>query len=87
VGRAANLAIASLPGIEGQMIEFIARARSRIVQRPLREVKFPHGAVVGAVLRSGLLIIPDGDTMIQPGDRTVVFALPTAMNELNRLFA
>ncbi|HAJ34561.1 MAG TPA: Trk system potassium transporter TrkA [Chloroflexi bacterium] len=80
-------AIASLPGIEGQMIEFIARARSRIVQRPLRDVKFPHGAVVGAVLRSGILIIPDGDTMIQPGDRTVVFALPSAMNELDRLFA
>lgn len=79
-------AIASLPGIEGQMIEFIAHARSRIVQRRLREVKFPHGAVVGAVLRSGILIIPDGDTMIMPGDRTVVFALPSAMNDLDRLF-
>jgi trk system potassium uptake protein TrkA len=79
-------AIASLPGIEGQMIEFIAHARSRIVQRPLREVKFPHGAVVGAVLRSGVLIIPDGDTRIQPGDRTVVFALPAAISELDRLF-
>jgi trk system potassium uptake protein TrkA len=79
-------AIASLPGIEGQMIEYIARGGSKITQRRLSEVKFPRAAVVGAVLRSGALIIPDGDTRIQPGDRTVVFALPTAMIELDRLF-
>lgn len=79
-------AIASLPGIEGQMIEYIARQGARITQKPLRSVKFPRMAVVGAVLRNGGLIIPDGDTVIRPGDRTVVFALPEAMNELDRLF-
>ncbi|MFZ1767665.1 MAG: Trk system potassium transporter TrkA [Caldilinea sp.] len=79
-------AIASLPGIEGQMIEYIARERSRITQRPLRDVKFPHSAIVGAVLRKDSLLIPGGETVIQPGDRTVVFALPAAMNELDRLF-
>ena len=55
-------------------------------QRPLRDVKFPRSAVVGAVLRNGELLIPGGTTLIQPGDRTVVFALPDAMNELDRLF-
>ena len=79
-------AIAGVPGVEGQMIEYIARQGSRITQRPLRDVKFPRAAVVGAVLRNGELIIPGGTTLIQPGDRTVVFALPEAMNELDRLF-
>lgn len=49
-------------------------------------MKFPRSAVVGAVLRNGELLIPGGTTLIQPGDRTVVFALPEAMNELDRLF-
>jgi trk system potassium uptake protein TrkA len=79
-------AIASLPGIEGQMIEYIAREGARITQKPLRSVKFPRGAVVGAVLRNGTLLIPDGDTVIRPGDRTVIFTLPEAMFELDRLF-
>ncbi len=79
-------AIAGVPGVEGQMIEYIARQGSRITQRPLRDVKFPRSAVVGAVLRNGELLIPGGTTLIQPGDRTVVFALPDAMNELDRLF-
>ena len=79
-------AIAGVPGVEGQMIEYIARQGSRITQRPLRDVKFPRSAVVGAILRNGELLIPGGTTLIQPGDRTVVFALPDAMNELDRLF-
>lgn len=79
-------AIASLPGIEGQMIEYIAREGARITQKPLRSVKFPRAAVVGAVLRNGTLLIPDGDTVIRPGDRTVIFTLPEALNELDRLF-
>lgn len=79
-------AIAGVPGVEGQMIEYIARQGSRITQRPLRDMKFPRSAVVGAVLRNGELLIPGGTTLIQPGDRTVVFALPEAMNELDRLF-
>ncbi|MCB0024757.1 MAG: NAD-binding protein, partial [Caldilinea sp.] len=49
-------AIAGVPGVEGQMIEYIARQGSRITQRPLRDVKFPRSAVVGAVLRNGELL-------------------------------
>lgn len=79
-------AIANMPGIEGQMIEYIARQGSRITQKPLREMHFPRSAIVGAILRNGSLIIPTGDTRVQVGDRTVVFALPEAMNELDRLF-
>jgi trk system potassium uptake protein TrkA len=43
-------------------------------------------AVVGAILRKGELVIPSGDTRIQPDDRTVVFALPDALPELDKLF-
>jgi trk system potassium uptake protein TrkA len=79
-------AIANLPGIEGQMIEYIAREKSRITQRPLRDLKFPRMAVLGAIIRNGTVLIPDGETQIRAGDRTVAFVLPEAMNELDRLF-
>ncbi len=79
-------AIANVPGIEGQMIEYIASEGSRITQRLLRDVHFPRTAIVGAILRNGKLVIPSGDTRIQPEDRTVVFTLPEAMGELDKLF-
>jgi trk system potassium uptake protein TrkA len=79
-------AIASLPGIEGQLIEYIAGRGSRITRKPLRDMRFPADAVIGAVLRGGKLLIPDGSTRVESGDRAVVFALPSALRELDRLF-
>jgi len=79
-------AIASVPGIEGQMIEYIATSGSRVTQKPLKDLKFPRSAVIGAILHDGRLTIPNGETRIQPGDRSVVFALPDALAELDRLF-
>jgi trk system potassium uptake protein TrkA len=79
-------AIASVPGIEGQLIEYIAGRNSRITQKQLKDVRFPRNAVIGAVLREGKLLVPDGSMRIAAGDRTVVFTLPEALRELDRLF-
>lgn len=79
-------AIASLPGIEGQLIEYIAGRGSRVTRKPLRDLRFPPNAVIGAILRDGKLLIPDGNTCVEAGDRAVVFALPDALRELDRLF-
>ena len=79
-------AIASVPGVEGQMIEYIASPGARVTQKPLKDMRFPRQAVIGAVLRDGKLVIPNGETRILPGDRTVVFALPDALTELDKLF-
>ena len=45
-------AIASLPGIEAQCIEYIAKKGSKIAKRPLRDIHFPKNAIVG-VLEGG----------------------------------
>jgi len=78
--------IAGLPGIGAQVIEYIAGHGCEITCGELKDVRFPHNAIVGAVLREDDLIIPHGDTQIRPGDKVVVFALPQAVNELERLF-
>ncbi len=79
-------AIASLPGIEAQCIEYIAKKGSKIAKRPLRDIHFPNNAIVGAVLHDDQMIVPRGDTSITPGDKVVVFALPQALDEVEKLF-
>ncbi len=37
--------------------------------RPLREVTFPAGTLVALVRRGGALSVPNGATVLQPGDR------------------
>ena len=79
-------AIATLPGVEAQCIEYIAKPGSKITKKPLRDIHFPPDAIVGAVLHGEQLTIPMGDTQIGMGDRVVVFALPNALDSVEKLF-
>lgn len=78
--------IASLPGINAQFIEYVAPDECKITRKPLRDLRFPRNAIVGAILHGDQVTIPTGDTRISAGDRVVIFALPEAVGELDRLF-
>ena len=71
--------------VEG--IEFIASEESDIVGMPLGLIHMPRGSLVGAVLRGEQVIIPDGNTVVQVGDRVVLFARPQLVPRLQRLVA
>lgn len=79
-------AIASLPGVEAQCIEYIAKPGSKITKKKLRDINFPPDGIVGAVLHDNQLTIPMGETQIGMGDRVVVFALPNALDSVEKLF-
>ncbi|NLN26938.1 MAG: Trk system potassium transporter TrkA [Firmicutes bacterium] len=69
-----------------EILEFRAQAGCRAAGRSLRELSFPRGAIVAAVLHKGRTAIAHGDTVIRPGDRVIVFALPEATSEVEALF-
>jgi trk system potassium uptake protein len=58
-----------------------------VAGRPLSQVGFPAGAIVGALLREGDVIIPTGQEVLRPGDDAVVFTVEDAVDEVERLFA
>lgn len=85
--RRGNVAsVATLKGIDAEAIEFDVTADTRVAGRAIKDVHFPHGAVVGAILRDSQVITPRGGDEIRPGDRVVLFALPDAIPEIERLF-
>lgn len=71
--------------VEG--IEFVAVKDAGIVGLPLALLHMPHGSLVGAVVRGDKVIIPDGATVINEGDRVVMFARPALMPRLQRLLS
>jgi trk system potassium uptake protein TrkA len=79
-------AIATLPGIDANCNEYIAEEKDRITRKPLKDIRFPPNAIAGAVLHDDELIIPKGDTRVVPGDKVVIFMLPQALDEVERLF-
>ena len=70
-----------------EMIELRVPERCRVAGRPLSEVGFPEGAIVGALLRDGEVVIPTGKEVLRPGDDAVVFTVEAAVDEVERLFA
>ena len=70
-----------------EMIELRVPEGCRVAGRPLSEVGFPEGAIVGALLRDGEVVIPTGREVLRPGDDAVVFTVEETVDEVERLFA
>jgi trk system potassium uptake protein TrkA len=72
---------------EAEAIELMAEKGSKYVGKKLRDLRFPRGAIVGAIARpDGSVSVPRGDATIHPGDRVIFFALETAIPELESAF-
>ena len=58
---------------------------SDIVDKPISQIKFPKGSLVGAIIRGGEVIIPTGITAIKSKDRLIFFALKEVIPKLEKL--
>lgn len=87
IHRGEVVSVATLKGIEAEAIELVAQKGSKITNKPLRQTKFPKGAIIGAVTRNGKVFVPVGESYLQPDDKVVIFALPKAVENVEKMFA
>jgi len=80
------LSVATVYGLNAEILEIEAKPRAPIVRKPLKALKLPRGVLIGALLRNGQVEIATGDTQIQEGDRAIVFVTPDQLVEVERLF-
>lgn len=73
-------------GTSAEVIEYTASQGSHITKAPLKDIKFPNGAIVGGVIRADEAFIAVGSTQIQPNDRVAIFALPESVKGIDKLF-
>ena len=85
IRRGKIISVAPLKGEHAEAIEAEALDTSDIVNVPLSQVKFPKGAIVGAIVRGEEIIIPRGDSIIMPKDRLIIFSLEKAIPKLEKL--
>jgi trk system potassium uptake protein TrkA len=86
VRRGSVRRVATFRDIEAEVMQLGVTAGSPTVGRPLTELDFPSGAIVGAILRGGSVIVPRGDDVLRVGDSAIVFALPEAVQKIVGLF-
>jgi trk system potassium uptake protein TrkA len=78
--------VTTIEGEKAEIIEYTTSKKSKIVGKPLKNVKFPPGSIVSMVVRKGNTVVPRGEYVIEEGDRVVVFALQSVHSEVENLF-
>jgi trk system potassium uptake protein TrkA len=72
---------------EAEAIELMVTRNSKYLGKPLRDIRFPRDAIVGAIARpDGTVIVPRGGVTIQEGDQIIFFALERVIPELEASF-
>jgi trk system potassium uptake protein TrkA len=70
-----------------EIIEAETLETSPLSGKTLRAAKLPSGVIVGALVRGEEVIIPRADTVIQTGDRVIVFATRDMVKKVEKMFA
>ena len=71
----------------GELIEADALDTSSIVGKPLKEVNLPANTRFGAIMRNDQIIVPGPQTIIEGGDRIILFAAKEAVSQVEKLFS
>jgi len=87
IRRGKVLSAVSIKGEEAEVMEAVAMETADIVGKPLKDISFPKGVLVTAILRNEHVIIPTGDSIVEPNDRIVIFAKRESIPKIEKILA
>ncbi|MDH2326172.1 Trk system potassium transporter TrkA [Cereibacter sp. SYSU M97828] len=77
--------IYSIGDAEAEMIEAQVLSTSPLAGRQIRDIDFPGGVLVGAVMKGERILKPTGDLRVEEGDVIALFAMTKDVPEVERL--
>lgn len=80
-------AVHSLGDGFGEVIEAEALETCSVTGKALKDIGFPEGVIIGAIVRGDEVINPDPDTIIKPKDRVVLFATSADVRAVEKMFS
>jgi len=87
IRRGNIISVSLLSGAKAEMIELIVPHNAKIVNKYLKDLTFPEGAIIGSICRGEDALIPTGNDYLAPDDRIIVFALPKAVHKVEAFFS
>ncbi|THD83068.1 Trk system potassium transporter TrkA [Aliigemmobacter aestuarii] len=78
-------AIYSIGDAEAEVIEAQVLGTSSLAGRMIRDVEFPEGVLVGAVMKGDKVMKPMGDLRLEEGDVIALFSMAKDVPEVERL--
>lgn len=86
IKRSKFVAISLLEGDKAQAMELIVSSKSKIVGKKLKNANLPRNCLVGAVVHNDHVYVPNGESILQEGDRIVIFSLPEIVTKVEKYF-
>jgi trk system potassium uptake protein TrkA len=87
IRRGKVLSAIAIKGEQAEVIEAIALETSDIVAVPLKRIAFPKGAMLAGIVRKDRIIIPTGESIVEPDDHIIIFARQQAIPGIEKLLA
>ena len=87
IRRGKVLSAISIKGEQAEVMEAVAMETSDIVGKPLKNISFPKGALVTGIIRNKDIIVPSGESVIEPDDRIIIFARREAIAKIEKILA
>ena len=78
-------AIYSIGDAEAELIEAQVLSTSPLSGRLIRDIEFPEGVLVGAVMKGDKVMKPTGDLRVEEGDVIALFTMAKDVPEVERL--
>lgn len=76
--------VATILDSDAEAMEIRVPDRQKFNNVHLKELRFPQGSLVGAIVRDQQVFIPSGDTLINIGDNLVIFFTKNAAKDLEK---
>ncbi len=83
-GRVA--AVASMHGVDAELIEFVIHKKNRLLEHPIKELHLPTQCIIAGVVRGEDSFVPDGNFVFAIDDKVIVMALPEAIRQVEQIF-
>ncbi|MBQ6131718.1 MAG: Trk system potassium transporter TrkA [Selenomonadaceae bacterium] len=84
--RGGVVSVSILEGARAEAVEVIVQSGAKVAGKKLMDVRLPKSCLVCAYVRKNKAAIPNGHTILEPGDRTILFCLRGAAQDVMTWF-
>ena len=81
------LTLQDFQNIEAEFVDVDIQEASSVVNQAIYQIPLPPQTLIVALLRNGDVLIPKGDTILQPLDKAIVLCLKSNFDKITALFS
>jgi len=80
------LNVRTLTSADAEVVEFVAKAGSKITRSKVKDLRLPDKVNIGGIVRNGDGSIVNGNTVVQANDHVIVFCVSSAIRKIETFF-